>query len=198
MVTERGSGSRRERFRVELRPPRRADEAPFLAAAKASRQLHGSWVQPPLTAAAYASYVRRYGSRSPKADHAGYLAARIEDGTLAGVFNFSQIVRGALCSAYLGYYAFAPLAGGGLMTEGFVLALDAAFRELRLHRVEVNVRPENARSIALVERIGLTREGYSRRYLKLAGRWRDHARFAMLAEDWRLRKPHLLAALRSR
>jgi ribosomal-protein-alanine N-acetyltransferase len=77
------------------------------------------------------------------------------------------------------------------MIEGMALALDVAFRRLRLHRVEINVQPANARSIALAERLGFAREGYSRRYLKIAGRWRDHLRYAMLAEDWRaLRVTH--------
>jgi ribosomal-protein-alanine N-acetyltransferase len=95
-------------------------------------------------------------------------------------------VRGLFNSAYVGYYALAPNAGQGLMADGFALALDTAFRVLKLHRVEANVQPTNERSLALVERVGFTREGYSRRYVKIAGRWRDHVRFAMLAEDWRL------------
>ena len=108
-----------------------------------------------------------------------------EDQALAGVINFSEIVRGAFESAYVGYFAFAPLEGQGYMSEGFALALDFAFRDFGLHRVEANVQPDNARSLALVERLGFTREGYSRRYVKIAGRWRDHVRYAMLAEDWR-------------
>jgi len=55
----------------------------------------------------------------------------------------------------------------------------------------VNVQPNNARSLALAERLGFTREGYSRRDVKISGRWRDHVRLAILAEDWRkLRRRH--------
>ena len=104
-------------------------------------------------------------------------------------------MRGAFNSAFVGYYAFAPFAGGGYMSEAFTLALDFAFRDLKLHRVEANVQPHNRRSLALAERLGFEREGYSRRYVKIAGRWRDHVRFAMLAEDWRLRRPHVVAAM---
>jgi ribosomal-protein-alanine N-acetyltransferase len=110
---------------------------------------------------------------------------------LVGVYNFSEIVRGAFQSAYLGYFGFVPLAGKGLMGEGLAAALDIAFSKLKLHRVEVNIQPNNTRSLALAARLGFTREGYSPRYVKISGRWRDHVRFAMLAEDWRkLRRNH--------
>jgi ribosomal-protein-alanine N-acetyltransferase len=170
---------------VYLRPPRRSDEAAFLAAARRSRTLHGRWTRAPATAERFALFVERYGSRRQPAAHAGYLVFRHEDDALVGSFSFSEIVRGAFQSAYLGYCAFVPHAGRGLMTEGLALSLDIAFRSLALHRVEVNVQPTNVRSIGLVERVGFTREGYSRRYVKIAGRWRDHIRYAMLAEDWR-------------
>ena len=180
--------------RVHLRPPQRADEKAFIAQARASRDLHRGWVQAPETPAAYAAFVERYSARLAQPRHAGFLVVRNGDDALAGVINFSEIVRGAFHSAYVGYYAFVPLAGDGYMTEGFSLALDFAFRRLKLHRVEANVQPANRRSLALVERIGFEREGYSRRYVKIAGRWRDHVRLAMLAEDWTTRR----AALRRR
>ena len=114
--------------------------------------------------------VRRRASRRARAitTHAGYLVFRREDDALVGVFNFSEIVRGAFRSAYLGYFAFAPHAGSGYMTEGMALALDIAFGRLKLHRVEVNIQPTNTRSLALAQRIGFTREGFSRRYVKIA------------------------------
>lgn len=71
------------------------------------------------------------------------------------------------------------------MTEALRLMLEHAFKELRLHRVEANVQPQNVSSIALIKRAGFVREGYSRRYLKIGGRWRDHERWAILSEDWK-------------
>jgi len=120
----------------------------------------------------------------PTPSHVGWLAVHRGDESLVGVFNLSEIVRGAFQSAYLGYYGFRAHAGRGLMKESLGLALDAAYGAVGLHRVEVNVQPTNVRSIGLVEAMGFTEEGFSRRYLRIAGRWRDHRRFAMLAEDW--------------
>jgi ribosomal-protein-alanine N-acetyltransferase len=173
---------------VYLRPPTRSDERSFLAAARASAKLHGAWVRAPSTPRAYAAFLARNASRAALPTHVGYLVLRKADDALVGVFNFSEIVRGAFQSTYLGYYAFEPHAGNGYMAEGLALALDVAYRKLRLHRVEVNVQPANKRSLALVERLGFSREGYSRRYVKIAGRWRDHVRFAMLAENWRRKR----------
>ena len=178
--------------RVYLRRPRAADRAKFLAAVRASRALHASWVRTPDSAARYATYIRRYAGpksrRSGSATHVGLLVCRIEDGAPVGVFNLSEIVRGAFRSAYLGYYALEPYAGRGYMAEAFGLVLRVAFLGLRLHRIEVNVQPGNRRSISLVRGVGFTREGFSRRYVKIAGRWRDHERWALLVEDWRVRR----------
>jgi len=178
--------------RVYLRPPRIDDIGAFLAAVRGSRALHGPWTRPPDTKARYEAWVARYAARGDLPAHAAYLLFRQEDHALLGVFNFSEIVRGAFLSTYLGYMGFLPYAGKGYMAEGMALALDVAFRKLRLHRVEVNIQPTNARSLALAKRIGFTREGFSRRYVKIAGRWRDHERYAILAEEWaRLRRKHL-------
>ena len=71
------------------------------------------------------------------------------------------------------------------MTEALKLVLRYAFKDLKLHRLEANIQPGNMASVALVKRAGFVREGYSRRYLKICGRWRDHERWAILAEDWK-------------
>jgi [ribosomal protein S5]-alanine N-acetyltransferase len=185
------SAMRRRGFSVYLRPPRSADARAFFAAVKASRKLHGAWVQPPATPARFAQFVRRFGgfaSRDPlAATHAGFLVCRCDDDAIVGVLNLSEIVRGLFQSAYLGYYAFSPHAGAGYMAEGLELTLAIAFRVLKLHRVEANIQPANLRSLALARDAGFVREGYSRRYVRIAGRWRDHVRLTLLVEDWRAR-----------
>jgi ribosomal-protein-alanine N-acetyltransferase len=181
-ITRRG-------FRVYLRAPEASDAVAFLAAAKASRGLHGTWVQAPSTRARYLAFLRRFGGLAAgnplAATHVGLLVCRCEDDAIVGAFNIGEIVRGLFKSAYLGYYGFSPHAGAGYMSEGLELVLHVAFRVLKLHRVEANVQPTNRRSLALVRRAGFVREGYSRRYVRIAGRWRDHVRMALLVEDWR-------------
>lgn len=175
--------------RVYLRAPRRSDAGPFLEAARESRRLHGSWVVAPQTDEAFAAWVARFARRAATPAHVGWLAVNRADESLVGVFNLSEIVRGAFQSAYLGYYGFRANAGKGLMKEALGLALDGAYGPLGLHRVEVNVQPTNVRSVRLVEAVGFTQEGFSRRYLRISGRWRDHRRYAMLVEDWRALRP---------
>ncbi len=101
-----------------------------------------------------------------------------------GVVNLNEIVRGSFQSAYLGYYAFRPHAGQGYMTEGLALVLRHTFRGLGLHRLEANIQPANRQSRELVRRLGFRREGFSPRYLKIGGRWRDHERWAIVRETW--------------
>ena len=156
----------------------------FLAAVGRSRGLHGAWVSPPSTPTAYRAFLRRVQGPA----HVGHLVCLRESGELVGVVNVNEIVRGIFRSAYLGYYAFTPHEHQGLMTEGVALAIDDAFRRLGLHRLEANVQPGNRASLRLVRRLGFRREGYSPRYLKIRGRWRDHERWALLVEDWRNRR----------
>lgn len=159
-------------------------KAEFLEAVRISRALHGNWVSPPTNPDAYAEYVgRKSDSRS-----AAFLLVDEEDDELAGVVNINEIVRGVLKSAYLGYYAFVPKDGKGFMRAGLTKVINHAFRKLNLHRLEANIQPENQASISLVRQLGFRMEGFSPRYLKIAGRWRDHQRWAILAEHW-LRAP---------
>jgi ribosomal-protein-alanine N-acetyltransferase len=104
---------------------------------------------------------------------------------ILGVVALSEIVLGSFRSAYMGYYGFLPHMGRGYMSEGVSLVIAAAFGKMKLHRLEANIQPGNKASIALVQRLGFTKEGYSRKYLMIGGRWRDHERWAILVEDWR-------------
>lgn len=110
-----------------------------------------------------------------------------DSNALVGVVNLSEVVRGSFRSAYLAYYAFEPYAGRGLMREGLAQVLILAFGRLELHRLEANLQPGNRASRALVRSLGFRREGFSPRYLKINGRWKDHERWAILAEEWRAR-----------
>jgi ribosomal-protein-alanine N-acetyltransferase len=103
-------------------------------------------------------------------------------GELAGYVALSNLVRGAFRSAYLGYYAFAGCERRGLMSAGLRVVLAHARGELGLHRLEANIQPGNVASLALIRRLGFRCEGYSPRYLKIGGRWRDHERWAILLE----------------
>ena len=166
--------------RVFLRYPTGDDEDAFLRAVAASRELHLPWTFLPETAEGFRALLDR--TRDP-ADQL-LLICLLQDGSPAGVAHLGQIVLGDFRSAYLGYSALVPHEGRGLMREGLTLVLRHAFETIGLHRVEANVQPDNARSIALVERLGFRREGYSPRYLRIGGEWRDHVRYAILAEDF--------------
>ncbi len=166
---------------VYIRAPRPEDRGEVVALTHRSRRLHRGLVSPPEDEAAFDSYLERCA----RPNFEGLLLCRSEDGRVVGVFNLSEIVRGNFQSAYLGYYAGEPYAGRGYMTEGLRLVLRHAFENLKLHRVEANIQPTNAASIRLARRAGFTQEGFSRHYLKIGGRWRDHERWALLAEDWK-------------
>jgi ribosomal-protein-alanine N-acetyltransferase len=104
------------------------------------------------------------------------------------MINLSQIFRGGFQNAYLGYGLGEKFTGQGLMTEAIELTLKHAFKTLKLHRVEANVQPNNIASIAVLRKTGFTKEGFSRKYLKIGGRWRDHERWAIIVEDYKLKK----------
>lgn len=103
---------------------------------------------------------------------------------LVGVVNLNEIVRGSFWSAYVGYWIVQQRCGTGLMSEALGLALRHAFETRGLHRIEANIQPDNAASIGLVRKLGFVREGYSERYLKVGGQWRDHERWAITVERW--------------
>ena len=176
---EHGEGEPFLQARVIIRPPTLRDWPAFQAAVRRSRALHHPWVSPPDTRKKFEAYVKRMVSDS----HRGFLVVLRESGDLVGAIHLNHIIPGALQGAFLGYYAFTPHAGQGLMREGMRLVLKHAFQKLKLHRLEANIQPGNLASIALARSCGFLREGFSRRYLKVGRRWKDHERWAILAED---------------
>lgn len=149
-----------------------------------SRALHHPWLDAPDTPARFEALLRR----AARHDQATFLIRERPGGGLAGYVSLNNIVRGALFSAYLGYGGFARFAGRGLMTEGLRRVIEEeAFGTLGLHRVEANIQPGNERSRRLVQRLGFRLEGFSPRYLFIAGAWRDHERWALTVEDWQRR-----------
>jgi [ribosomal protein S5]-alanine N-acetyltransferase len=170
--------------RVYIRAPKPRDCDEFLALSRASKNFLKRWLTPATQRQQFAAYLKR--CRKPEFE--GFLVCRLEDDAILGTINLSQIFRGGFKNAYMGYMIGAPYAGQGYMTEAIQLVLKQAFVKLKLHRIEANIQPDNGPSIALARRAGFRLEGYSRRYLKVAGRWRDHERWAIIAEDWLARK----------
>lgn len=167
--------------RVFLRQPKAEDFAELARLYKSSRKFHRGLVQTPINEKAFGKYL----AQSELDANRYFLICLLEDNAIAGSINFSQIFRGNFKNCYLGYYLGEKFARKGYMTEAVEIILSFAFKELKLHRIEANVQPENASSIKVLQRAGFTKEGFSRKYLKVGGRWRDHERWAIIAEDWR-------------
>jgi ribosomal-protein-alanine N-acetyltransferase len=165
--------------RVALRDLVLADKDAFLEMVRESRELHRPWTYPPERSDQFEDLV----SRTVRDDFVCLVTTLAENGELVGVFTISQIVRGYFQSAYLGYYANARHAGKGLMGESMALVLDYSFGPLALHRLEANIQPGNAPSVALARGAGFRLEGFSPRYLLIGGRWRDHERYAITADE---------------
>jgi ribosomal-protein-alanine N-acetyltransferase len=160
-----------------------ADDGPeWIRLNRASRELHKGWVSPLTTSAQFKQYLMD----DKATDKLTLLVCLRSDGAIVGSVGLSQIFYGSFCSCYMGYAVGAPYAKQGYMTEGLGLVLKHAFGKLKLHRVEANIQPKNKASIALVKRVGFQLEGYSPNYLKIAGHWRDHERWAMLKEHFNL------------
>jgi len=108
-----------------------------------------------------------------------WLSPRDAPGRVVGSVHLSAIARGPFQSCHLGYALDAGCEGRGLMHEALAAVVAEAFSPaVNLHRIQAAVRPENARSIALLQRTGFRDEGLARDYLFIAGAWRDHRLFA--------------------
>lgn len=105
------------------------------------------------------------------------------DGQLAGQLNVSGVAYGSTSSASIGYWVAERFAGLGATPTSVALATDYCFQELGLHRLEICIRPENVKSLRVVEKLGFRYEGLRRRFIHINGDWRDHFCFGLVAEE---------------
>lgn len=164
---------------VLVRPVGEDDGFALMAMNLANVGFHRPWVWAPITPLDLRQYLDKQSVGSSR----GY-TVRLPNGDLVGIVNLNNIVHGALMGASLGYYGSAAHAGFGLMRAGVAAVLDQAFGPLGLHRLEANIQPANKASRRLVQALGFRLEGFSPRYLKIGDEWRDHERWAILAEEW--------------
>jgi ribosomal-protein-alanine N-acetyltransferase len=104
-------------------------------------------------------------------------------GQFAGQMNVSNVTWGALRGCTVGYWVDSAVAGRGITPTALALVIDHLFATVGLHRVEVDIRPENTASLRVVEKLGLRREGYYERFLDIDNGWRDHVAFAVTVEE---------------
>jgi len=164
--------------RVVVRRVRRADAAEIIGLNRENVDYHAPWEKGITDQAGFDAWF----ARGLTGATVSLIAREAASDDVVGVININEIVMGVFRSAYVGYWGYAHTGGRGLMTEALQIAVRIAFDELGLHRVEANIQPANTRSIALVKRVGFTKEGYSPAYLFFDGAWRDHERWALRAD----------------
>ncbi len=169
---------------VELRLIRPRDARPLQQALLNNR----SWLRPweatiPNGVASFDMRVSIRRLLQQYREGAGYPFVMEHDGEIAGQLNVWGVARGSLCSATIGYWVSERFAGKGITPTAVALATDACFTELGLHRMEICIRPENAASLRVVQKLGFRYEGLRRRYIHIDGDWRDHYAFALTRED---------------
>lgn len=170
---------------ITLRPLHRRDGRSWNAVRTANSQWLAPWeaTHPegsgrPLT---FGAMVRQF-DREARAGRMLPLAVHV-DGRLAGQVTVSGIVWGSLRSGQIGYWVDRAAAGRGVIPTAVAMTVDHCLFNLGMHRLEVNIRPENVASLRVVEKLGFRPEGVRRRYLHIDGAWRDHATFAITPED---------------
>jgi ribosomal-protein-alanine N-acetyltransferase len=173
---------------VTLRPYRRGDARAWSQTRRANEEWLARWEPTP-----YGSW---HDLNSPAAYRAVYRDLRRAAGqgtampfavcyndALVGQLTLGNIVRRAFCSGYAGYWIDSRVAGRGIIPTALALAVDHAFAAGGLHRVEVNIRPENMPSRRVVEKLGFRQEAYHERYLHIDGDWRDHIGYALTTDE---------------
>ncbi|MEX1210204.1 MAG: GNAT family protein [Candidatus Nanopelagicales bacterium] len=172
--------------RIELRPLRLRDATTW----REVRSRNAAWLRPweatlppseGHASTTYGSMVRRLRAEAREGHSLPF--AIVADGCFAGQVTVGGIARGSLLSAYVGYWIDQRYAGRGIMPTAVAMATDHCFRAVGLHRVEINVRPENSASLRVVDKLGFRAEGLRENYLHIDGEWRDHLTYALCDED---------------
>lgn len=125
--------------------------------------------------------VRRYNAQARAGEALPW--AVTYDGRLAGQMTISSIIWGSARMGSAGYWVDRDVAGRGVTPTALALAVDHCFFTVGLHRIEVNIRPENHASLRVVRKLGFREEGIRQRFLHIDGGWRDHVSFALTAEE---------------
>jgi [ribosomal protein S5]-alanine N-acetyltransferase len=178
---------------VLLRPYRRSDARAWSDVRMANEQWLAPWESSPpgpwadMNSVRAYLYVYRDMKRAARRGESMPFAVCLRDESgkdrLVGHLNLGNIVRRAFSSAYVGYWIDARVAGRGIIPTALALAVDHAFGPGGLHRVEINIRPENGPSRRVVEKLGFREEAYHPRYMHIDGTWRDHLGYAMTSEE---------------
>lgn len=174
---------------VYLRAPQISDYADWMELRDKSRDFltpwEPAWTSSELTRSSFRRRLKYY-ARDLREDlgYAFFLYDSDEDSLFGGV-TLSNVRRGVTHACTLGYWIGAPYADQGKMTAGVRAIIPFVFDTLRLHRLEAACLPRNEASIRLLRRLGFSREGLARRYLKINGIWQDHVTYALLEDDVR-------------
>ncbi|MBX7174701.1 MAG: GNAT family N-acetyltransferase [Pyrinomonadaceae bacterium] len=167
--------------KVFLRYVKYGDFEEMLELFKTSLEIYEGLINPPLDLESFKVYV----DRNLEDANECFLICQNIGNKIVGAINLTQIFRKSFQNCYLGYSLGVNFIGKGYMTEAVNLVLHHAFENLKLHRVEANVQPHNLASIKVLQRCGFTKEGFSRKYLKIDNVWCDHERWAIIFEDWK-------------
>jgi ribosomal-protein-alanine N-acetyltransferase len=172
-----------------LRPAIAADYAAWARLRELSRAFltpwEPTWLADDLTRAAFRRRLRRQAEDIAADESFAFLIFDATSDELLGGLTLGGVRRGVAQAATLGYWMGAPHAGKGHMTRAVAAVVRFGFDSLRLHRIEAACIPDNAPSIALLERNGFQREGFARAYLKINDAWRDHILLALLEGEAR-------------
>jgi ribosomal-protein-alanine N-acetyltransferase len=166
--------------KVFLRYVTQDDYKELMALFNLSREFYRGLINSPTDKDSFKNFVDRNLDEANEC----FVICRNIDNKIVGMANLTQIFRKAFQNCYLGYSLGVNFTGMGFMTEAIELVLKHAFKNLKLHRVEANVQPHNSASINVLKRCGFTKEGFSRKYLKIDDVWCDHERWAIIVEDW--------------